>query len=248
MPGFTPKPLRMEDIDWVSVFKTHEFQFIGLCNDTDRRNCYGKPLIVDPVAAPLQGLPYVTELRTQSERELNDLLWQLHVLSQRETSFTARLSYQWAVSDPDRPLTGITPEAHFEARVRSYFDAGLYPKWSLQAIAADCPVYYQPGGGPRNEFGDELPDALTRFHHLDFVSKVIYGMEQHVRWIRQGIYYERLRVRDEHRQREEFERRRAGWDKVDAVREERRLNRIRARRANPDLTFTTEPQQTELFV
>jgi len=247
VPVFKPKELRFEDVDWLAAFQSEDFQFIGLCKDPDRKGCYGKPVIVDPVAAPLQGLPYVMELRTQPERELNDVLWQIHVLSQREHSFTARLTYQWAVKDTERPRTGITPEAHFEETVRRGFEAGVYPKWSLHAITAGCPVYYQPGGGPRNEFGDELPDELTRFHHLDFVSKVIYGLEQHARWIRQIIYFEKAVAADLAQQRIEFERRLAGWDKVDAQREQARLIRIKQKRANPEMTFTVEAPQLDMF-
>ena len=238
---FTPKVLQFGDIDWPNVFTSDEFKMIGLCNDPDRRGCYGKPVIVDPVAAPMQGLPYVMELKSQTERELNSLLWQLELLVQRETSFTARLSYAWAVNDPERGREAITPEAHFETWVRRCDDAGLFARVSIRSIPQR-----DPGEPDEDEFGRPIHDELTRFFNLDYVSKVIYGLEQHARWLRQSIYYDRAVARDAAEQRANHERTldrsQKHWANIDEIRESARLRRLAMRRAAPELVPSTEPE------
>jgi hypothetical protein len=249
---FQPKPLKMEDIDWVQVFRSPDFQRIGLCDDPERRSCYLKPVILDPERAPYQGLPYVMELKTQPERELNDLLWQIEVLSQREHSLTARIAYQWAIMDPNRSTDPITPEAHFEQRVRMYHEAGLYPKVWLAAIPQRAPGEPEP----EDEFGNPIADELSRFFSLDFVGQVIYGLEQHAQWIRQGIYYERAVAQHATEQRIEHERlrdkRAKHWGRIDKLREEARNTRLKLRQANPELVAAPKPEsefenQMDLF-
>lgn len=79
VPLFAPRLTPFAAIDWPKVMETHEFKFIGLCNDPERRSCYGRPFIEDAKAAPYQGLPFVSGFNTESERYLNDLLHELRL-------------------------------------------------------------------------------------------------------------------------------------------------------------------------
>lgn len=81
-PLFAPRLTAFNAINWPEVMKKHEFEFIGLCNDPDRRGCFGRPFIEDAQAAPFQGLPFVSGFHTEAERRLNELLHELRLAEQ----------------------------------------------------------------------------------------------------------------------------------------------------------------------
>ncbi|SNR87375.1 hypothetical protein [Hymenobacter mucosus] len=81
-PLFAPRLTAFSAVNWPEVMRKHEFEFIGLCNDPDRRGCFGRPYIEDAQAAPYQGLPFVSGFATEAERRLNELLHELRLAEQ----------------------------------------------------------------------------------------------------------------------------------------------------------------------
>lgn len=264
--GLTTKPappaLRFEDVNWPVIFEQDDFKMMGLCNrhvqiDNTGRDCYGLPLMVDAEAFPLQGSPYCLPFTNWHEKELNKLLWQLHVLREGEYSLTARLSYNWYLQDceptEDRPRRDpLTREQYFLQRLVRHIKAKVLPSPRIARyyIVHETPQQYEAREAAAEAKGERYATNLEKFARLDFVGRAIFALEGLVRSQRQELYFAKLLAAAESRQlAERAERRRESnlhFYPIEQQREATRLAHLRARREGQPLPLP-EVVQSSLF-
>lgn len=261
----TPAPapaLRFEDVNWPAIFEQEDFRMMGLCNrhvviDNTGRDWYGLPLTVDAEAYPKQGSPYCLPFTRYDEKRLNQLLWQLETLRQREFAQTARLAYRWYLQDceptAERPRREpLTREQYFIQRVVRDVQAKVLssPRMARYYLIPETEAQYTAREAAAEAKGERYASNLERFAQLDFIGRVIFTLEGQVRHQRQEIYFARLLAQAEARlQLERVDARRESrqrWYAVDQQREAQRLERLAQRRAGlePELP---QPVQTDLF-
>ena len=261
----TPAPvpaLRFEEVNWPLVFEQEEFKLLGLCNrhvviDNTGRDWYGLPLLVDAVAYPAQGSPYCLPFERADEKQLNELLWQLHTLRQGERAVSERLAYRWYLADCEPTATQprrdpLTREQYFLQRVVRYVQAGVHPSPRLARyyLVHETPAQYEAREAEAERQGGRYATNLERFAQLDFVGRVILCVEGQIRCQRQEIYFTRLLAQAEARQQlaqtETRRESRQRWYAIDQEREAQRLLRRDQRRAGGVVALPA-PVQTELF-
>jgi hypothetical protein len=254
----TIEPLAEASIDWLKIHEHDDFKMIGLCNrhvqiDNTGRDWYGMPLLVDALAAPVQGIPYVSAFETQAERELNDLLWQLEYLSRRGESPVERALYTNYCNHRQTGSEALSPEAWFERQVQQRIDAGIYPSVRLAAmfIQHESDEEYARKEKEADDAGLRFSSNLEKFGGLDLVGQVIFGLEGLIKSVRQSIYYDKLnREHVSEQQRSRTIRQahsQAHWKPIDEAREQQRLDRLRLRRTNPEALTPVEVIQSTLF-
>jgi hypothetical protein len=192
---FQPKPhTKFEDIDWLSVFERTDFKAIGLCQrhvqiDDTGRDWFGMPFLVDAECARYQGSPYVAPFTTMNEKHLNELLWKVEFLSQREQTPYAKASYSQFIRDYKAGQRMLTAVEHFEQRLTMMAEAGVYP-----TVEDACKRVPKTPEGFIDEDANGYPirSEYEKFIQLDLAGKMIYALEHEIRWCRQSIYYDNL--------------------------------------------------------
>lgn len=262
----TPAPvpaLRFDDVNWPVVFEQEDFKMLGLCNrhvtiDDTGRDCYGLPLMVDAEAYPKQGSPYCLPFTRCDEKQLNDLLWQLHTLRQGECAMTERLAYKWYLDECEPTATRprrepLTRQQYFLQRVVRYVQAKVYPsaRSARHYLMHETPAQYEARDAAAEAQGGRYVTNLERFAQLDWLGRVVFTLEGQVRHQRQEIYFGRLLAQAEARQQlAQTEARRESrqlWYPIDQQREAQRLERLAQRRAGVQLEPGAEPVQFDLF-
>jgi hypothetical protein len=254
--------LRFEDVNWPVIFEQEEFRMMGLCNrhvtiDNTGRDCYGLPLIVDAEAYPAQGSPYCMPFTRYDEKQLNELLWQLHILRQGEYGTTERMAYRWYLDECEPTATRprrepLTQQQYFLQRVVRYVQAKVYPSPRLARhyLVQETSAQYEAREAAAEAQGGRYATNLERFAQLDFVGLVIFCLEGQIRHQRQEIYFARLLAQAEARQQltqtEARRESRQRWYPIDQQREAQRLERLAQRRAGVQVE-TAEPVQFDLF-
>lgn len=260
-PLFQPKPLRWEDVNWRAISNRPGFQMIGLCNrhvqiDQTGRDWYGMPYIVDEVAAPLQGIPYVKPFRTQDEVELNEHLWQLHFLSQGPHALAIEKAYsKYVQKQTAQPGARIhTIEAFFQRMVFLKVTVGILPKPRIAKfyIKHWTDEDYRVADKWEEEHPHQRKASPTElFAQLDYVGRVIFALEGLIESCRQRIIFAQLEREHETEQLTNMGMKtaisQAHWAKVDQQRDKQFKERVAARRQNPEITFTTAVEQLDMF-
>lgn len=250
--------LKWEDVNWYRVFELPEFQMLGLCNrhvtiDNTGRDWYGMPFLEDDDCARVQGVPYVCRINDLSERELNQTLWKLETLSQREHNRFEQMFYAQYVSRR-KPGEGIlSAEQFFLLRTIRNVQAGNLPSPAHGRfyIVRETVDELNLRDARAEAEGHRYAPNLEKYQQLGFVSRILFVLEGQVRACRQRIWFDKLQTRHQGQLiRDKAERQldsQRTFGALDSQREAIRLQRLSDRRAGIELPEPVAPMQINLF-
>ena len=258
--GLKPKTdeLKWEDVNWYRVFDNADFQMLGLCNrhvviDKTGRDWYGMPYLEDNDCARVQGLPYVNRINDPTEKELNEYLWKLETLSQREHNRFEVMFYNSYAGKVKAGQGLLSPEQFFLQRVLRQIQAGTLPNPRLARlyVVRETVEELNHRDAQAEGQGHRYAPNYEKYQRLDFVGRILFVLEGIVRSCRQRLWFQKLQVQHQNRlSRDKAERRfdsQRHFGAIDSQREAARLKRVADRRAGLELPEPVAPMQINLF-